>query len=180
MFEDKILLWKLKKGNADVLAQIYHKYKDNMLGLAISLCQDKSLAEDVVHDTFVSFAEIAGQLHLRSSLKSYLSTCVANKLRKIYSSKHSQTEPMDNIDMPDRKAITPDEKLAANEQKTCIHNALGQLHHSQREVIILHLSEGMRFKDIAKLDGVSINTVQSRYRYGLAKLKTLLESEVIL
>jgi len=36
----------------------------------------------------------------------------------------------------------------------------------------------MKFKAIAELQGVSINTVQSRYRYGLDKLRSILNSEV--
>jgi DNA-directed RNA polymerase specialized sigma24 family protein len=36
----------------------------------------------------------------------------------------------------------------------------------------------MKFRAIAKSQNVSINTVQSRYRYGLDKLRSLLNSEV--
>lgn len=35
----------------------------------------------------------------------------------------------------------------------------------------------MKFKEIAKLQNVSINTVQGRYRYGLTKLRTILDGE---
>jgi RNA polymerase sigma-70 factor (ECF subfamily) len=53
-----------------------------------------------------------------------------------------------------------------------------QLPCEQREVIILHLQSGMRFRAIADSQGVSINTIQSRYRYGLDKLRSLLDFEV--
>jgi len=55
---------------------------------------------------------------------------------------------------------------------------MAQLPYEQREVIILHLMSDMRFRAIAGTQGVSISTVQSRYRYGLNKLRTLLDSEV--
>ncbi|MHC4692661.1 MAG: sigma factor-like helix-turn-helix DNA-binding protein, partial [Planctomycetota bacterium] len=48
----------------------------------------------------------------------------------------------------------------------------------QREVIILHLQGGMMFSHIARLQGISVNTIRSRYRYGLDKLRSLLNSEV--
>jgi len=48
----------------------------------------------------------------------------------------------------------------------------------QREVVILRLTAGMKFQDIAKLQQVSTNTVQGRYRYGLSRLRTLLNGEV--
>ena len=49
-----------------------------------------------------------------------------------------------------------------------------------REVVVLRLCSGMRFQAIARMQGVSINTVQGRYRYGLDKLKTLLNGKLSL
>jgi RNA polymerase sigma-70 factor (ECF subfamily) len=59
-----------------------------------------------------------------------------------------------------------------------IEQAMVQLPYEQREAIILHLQSGMRFRAIAAIQGVSINTIQSRYRYGLDKLRSLLNIEV--
>jgi len=64
-----------------------------------------------------------------------------------------------------------------SEQLRQLNDALDQLPEQQREVIILHLQGGMKFKAIAELQGVSINTVQSRCRYGLDKLRSILDSE---
>jgi RNA polymerase sigma-70 factor (ECF subfamily) len=58
-----------------------------------------------------------------------------------------------------------------------LSQALGQLPYEQREVLLLHLHSGMRFKAIAKQQNVSINTAQGRYRYAMDKLRTLLNSE---
>lgn len=44
--------------------------------------------------------------------------------------------------------------------------------------MLLHLYSGMKFKAIAKLCRESVNTVKGRYRYGLEKLRSLLNSEV--
>lgn len=52
--------------------------------------------------------------------------------------------------------------------------ALAELPVEQREVITLHLHAEMTFREIALQLGHSINTVQSRYRYGIEKLRTLL------
>ena len=55
---------------------------------------------------------------------------------------------------------------------------MAQIPYEQREVIILHLRTGMKFQQIAKLQDISINTVKGRYRYGLDKLRTILNGEV--
>ena len=84
MVEDKLLIWKFKCGNRDALGRIYGKYKNYLLKLAIVLANDTNAAEDVVHDVFVSLARRNGELSLRSSLKSYLNSCVVNRVRDIY------------------------------------------------------------------------------------------------
>ena len=71
MLEDKLLIWKLKYGSRDALCRIYQKYRNDLFALAVALSNDKALAEDIVHDVFVSFARLAGKLQLRGSLKSY-------------------------------------------------------------------------------------------------------------
>ena len=43
---------------------------------------------------------------------------------------------------------------------------------------LVHLHHEMRFKEIAEALGISINTVQSRYRYGLDKLRLIMNSMV--
>jgi RNA polymerase sigma factor (sigma-70 family) len=178
MLEDKLLVWKLKKGNPDALGRIYRKYKDNLLALALSLSHDRSIAEDVVHDAFVSFAEQVTKLQLRGSLKSYLSSCVANRIRGLYRDKPNEVVSLLGHDMPGPHTGQPEIQVISNEQHKSIEKALGQLPYPQRAVVILHLQEGKRFKAIADLQDIPINTVQSRYRYGLDKLRTLLNGKV--
>ncbi len=83
---------------------------------------------------------------------------------------HAENIGLD-CDGPERMAISA-------EQSQRIEMALSELPYQQQEVIILHFQSGMRFKAIAESRGVSINTIQSRYRYGLDKLRSLLNSEV--
>jgi DNA-directed RNA polymerase specialized sigma24 family protein len=54
---------------------------------------------------------------------------------------------------------------------------MSKLPYEQREAVVLHLKGGMKFKELAKLQGVSISTIHGRYRYGLYKLRSLLNSE---
>ena len=58
-----------------------------------------------------------------------------------------------------------------------IDMAMAQLSYAQREVILLRVQSDMTFKAIAHMQDVSINTVQSRYRYGLDRLRQLLNVE---
>jgi RNA polymerase sigma-70 factor (ECF subfamily) len=178
MLEDKLLVWDLKRGKSDALRRIYEKYKNELLALAVTLSSDKALAEDVVHDVFVSFAEAAGKLNLRTSLRSYLLACIANRIRNLGRAKHQKTAQLDERIAVGSGSDGPVHSAISAEQWQRISQALAELPYQQREVIILHLQAGMNFRTIAKTQGVSINTTQARYRYGLDGLRSLLNSEV--
>jgi RNA polymerase sigma factor (sigma-70 family) len=177
MLEDKLLVWKLKYGNQDALRRIYEKYKNDLLALAIALSNDKSIAEDAVHDVFVSFARSAEKLQLRGSLKSYLSTCIANRVRDLNRTETQQTIQLYEVELS-TDLNRPEQLAVSAEESKRIRYAMAQLPYEQREVIILHLQGGMTFRAIARSLDVSINTAQSRYRYGLDKLESVLDGEI--
>lgn len=178
MLEDKLLLWKFKRGSSEALERIYDKYETYLITVATALLNNTHSAEDVLHDFFISFVKSADQIKLNGNLKAYLATCVANlALNRI---KRRQLEPMalDDSD-PIASAVLGPDLLAIQEEETAILNqAMLLLPYEQREVIVLHLQGNMKFTQIAKLRSTSVNTIRSRYRYGLDKLRSLLNSEV--
>ncbi len=177
ILQDKLLLWRVKRGDADALRQVYERYKVDLLGLAVTLTRDPARGADVVHDVFVSFVRFAPQLKLRTSLRSYLLTSVANRVRTLGRTKSNGALP--TAELPGRIAMPgPDQAAMENERATLIEQAMQQLPDDQREAIILHLQADMKFREIAISQNVSINTVRSRYRYGLDRLRSLLNGKV--
>jgi len=179
MLEDKLLIWKFNRGNRDVLRSIYEKYKDDLVTLAAALLVDVSSAEDAVHDVFVSFIKSAEKFRLTGSLKGYLATCVANNARN--TNKAGQRHG--SIGLDEAAPIVsdsnrPEFSVIFGEELRQLSWALAQLPYQQREVLILHVYSGMKFKAIAGQQGVSINTAQGRYRYAVDKLRSLLNGEV--
>ncbi|HIJ67357.1 MAG TPA: sigma-70 family RNA polymerase sigma factor [Planctomycetes bacterium] len=179
MIEDKLLILRFKHGSRRALARIYEKYEGYLLTLATALLNDVNSAEDIVHDFFVSFAQSADSLKLEGSLKGYLATCVANRTRDSIRIKKRQPDALDESIQIRSNAKGPELAAICNEELQLLNSALSRLPYEQREVLILHLRGDMKFIQIAKSQNVSINTVQSRYRYGLDKLRTLLDGEVL-
>jgi RNA polymerase sigma-70 factor (ECF subfamily) len=71
----------------------------------------------------------------------------------------------------------PVKQLIDSEQRARVFGALAKLPLEQREVVALRLQGEMTFRQIARFQGESINTTQSRYRYGIEKLRLLLKKE---
>ena len=118
MLEDERLKWQFRRGSKEALARIYEKYLDLMLTLAMGLLNDKSAAQDVVHDVFVSFAKSACNFRLRGSLSGYLATSVVNRVRDHKRRLRRQTETQDFASpphpfSPTRWSFSPRRRLAS-------------------------------------------------------------------
>ncbi len=178
MLEDKLLVLRCKGGSRDAMRAIYQKYKDYLLTMAKALLNEKTAAEDIVHDVFVSFARSIDGFELKRSLKGYLSVCVCNLARDRYRARKRKTEKLASYTPAGSDIPAPDQRLIEAEQAIRTRKALDQLPYDQREAIVLHIKAGLKFRQIADLQKVSISTVHGRYRYGLDKLRTILNSEV--
>ena len=179
VLEDTLLVWKCKHGSKDALRHIYEKYRDDLLRIAAGLLNDTGAAEDIVHDVFVVFVRSAKQFQLTGSLKGYLARCVGNRARNVnLSSRRRQTLRMEDVEPIASDFKRPDQWIIFSEEFTKLSYAMTELPYEQREAVILRIHGGMKFREIAKLQDVSGKTAQSRFRYGLNKLRSILSSEV--
>ena len=178
MLEDKVLVWKLNRGSKDAFCRIYEKYRDDLLRIAAGLLNQRTTAEDVVQDVFTDFIRLAGKFELTGSLKGYLAVCVANRARNVIRSQNRQrTVNLDEAEPIISNFKRPDQWIIYDEEFSRLSNAMAQLPYEQREAVILHIQGSMKFRDIAKMQETSTKTAQSRYHYGITKLRTILNGE---
>jgi len=179
MLKDKVLIRRFQGGDRQAFCQLYEKYVNFLLSLAMNLLSDANASEEVVQDVFVTFIRNSQTFSLNGSLKHYLATCVANRARDVYrQQQRHRNVPLaegNNISSSDRNPL---ELMMHEEELEKVRLAVKHLSYEQRETLLLRLQGKIKFKDIARLQQVSIKTVQSRYRYGIDKLRTLLNEEV--
>jgi len=178
--EDKLLIWKFKRGSRDALRRIYDKHHGRLLKLAVVLTGNVDTAEDVVQEVFVNFAQAADRFGLAGSLKSYLITstlnCVRNQRRD---SKRRRLQSLDKAEHVPSMTKRPDQWAILSERLERLSCTMASLPYEQREAITLRMEANMTFRQIAGLQKTSVSTVNARYRYGIEKLRSLLNSEVI-
>jgi RNA polymerase sigma-70 factor (ECF subfamily) len=179
MLEDKLLLRRFKNGSTDAMQSIYRKYENYLLTLAITLTGSIDMAEDIVHSVFCTFIENRRKIKLKGNMKSYLATCTANLARdKMRASKRNSAR-INSAEFAEPQSIGPEQRVIWTEESRLLSIALNQLPFEQREVVVMHLRGGIKFREIANLQDVSIDTIKSRYRYGLDKLRSILNDEMI-
>ena len=178
MIEDKLLIFRCKQGCLAAFRRIYEKYEVDLRTLAANLLDDRTAAEDVVHDVFISLLGVVDRFELRSSLAGYLKTCVANKARDYLRKKRPQSIEINAAGPAPPDDNGPVQWVIQTELTRQLDTAMSRLPYEQKEAVVLYVHGRMKFKTIAKLQNVSIKTAHTRYRDGLEKLRSMLNSEL--
>jgi len=172
MESDQELIELANKGDPDAFERLYCRYRDWVYRLAWRFTGNGPDALDVLQETFTYLLGKFPGFELTSSMTTFLYPAVRHISITICSKKNRITSDEDMLN----------ELAAAKSEETKLFRSelvavLAILPDEQREVLLLRLYSGLRFKAIAETQGVSINTVQGRYRYGLDKLRSFLNSE---
>jgi len=179
MLEDRRLLWRLKRGDRDALRLIYEKYEGDLLTLAGNLLRDPGTAQDVVQDVFLGLVRSAPRLRLRRTLRAYLATAVANRARDHYRRQaRERFVPLDDAGPVPAGSDGPVQMVIRSDEMQRLRAAVEELPYEQREVLMLRVHAGLKFREIAEHQGVSLKTAISRHQYGLDKLRSMLNGEV--
>lgn len=158
----------------EALAYLYDRYGTRLYGYALALLSNAPDAEDVVQEVF---AKLHAQLNKGRSpddAVKYLFRSTRNeaysKLRRRWLFARTVARGVDVSLLSAREERPPGEGEA-------LGAALRELPVKQREVVVLRIYESMTFEEIASMLRISANTAGSRYRYGLAKLRHILNRE---
>ena len=172
------LLAAMASGDRKAFESIYLAHKDDLLTVLVWLFGDRSMAEDILHDVFVSLVRRAKLVRLRGTLRNYLITSCVNRAHNlVHRRKRGESIARDTMRLQSTSLNNPAYVAAKNEEYERVVTALAALPEEQREVVTLRSKGKLTFREIAELLAISINTAQSRYRYALSSLKTILVSD---
>jgi RNA polymerase sigma-70 factor (ECF subfamily) len=173
MTDDKALMGRLKRGDQTALESIYVKYRPRLIAAACSYHVDSHQAEDILHDVFLSFTHRSEEFEINHSLYGYLRTGIVNGIRDIIRRRSRQEKALVRNAIPVGIASCPEERVMQSEQTRHAEDLLGLLPDCQREVVCMRIQQGLKFREIAHLQGVSSSTARGRYRYGISRLQAL-------
>lgn len=179
MLNDRVLIWRLRRADVDALRELYDKHKADLLKVAIILMGDVSAAEDVVQDVFLKLAQSYDRIRIRGNVRNYLITCLVNRTRTLRrQARHGHGPSLESATVQLCPYFRPEQWAVLNEQMQQLAEAMRELSPEQREVVTLRFGAGLGFRQIARIQNTSINTAQGRYRYGIEKLRSVLDGEV--
>jgi len=168
---------KVSKGRMK-LEELYDRYGERLhhyLTIKLASAED---AEDILQEVFLRLARYSIRWKLIKNEEPYVFRVARNEANRFLKRKHQNQINPENAPALARvinESLVTDSPDPSDKESLSL--ALAKLPEEQREVVVLKFFEELSLKEIAAACGLSPNTVASRYRYGLSKLKSLLEAK---
>lgn len=181
----------IQNGNKKYLQDIAEKYYDDIFRFCAFQTGSREDACDMAQETFLRFIRYV-ENYRHGNLKGYLLTVAANVCRDFLAKRAREAAltvaqdatgkgdlpegyPEEAADLADMR--TPERQAFDRDRSERLSAALSGLPQMQREAVVLYYISELKYREIAKLTGVSIPTVKSRVRQGVQKLQAALCKE---
>ncbi len=148
------------------VAGVYAESGPRLYRYALMILADRRDAEDVLQQVFAAVLS-KRTLPAIDDAGAYFRTAVRNTAYSLLRQRRTARSVEEMILEPVVPGCSPAEQAA-------LEQALRALPPEQREIVHLHVYEGMTFQEVADATGESINTVAARYRYALDKMRKMI------
>jgi|SRR5690606_6553389 len=159
------LVSRLKEGEHKAFEEIYHIYKDRLIGNLLNILKSHELVEELVQDLFLNVWNKREEIDLNKSFKSYLFKIAANMakntIRRAYYDKRMRSRL---LPLEERIYLHIEEGLLSEENKQLLERLLEKLPPKRRAIFTLCKIEGMSYKEVSEQLNISENTVNDHIR----------------
>jgi len=185
---DEILMVRYQRGERKAFVELVRRHNRPIYNFVLRQLRVPSVAEDVTQDVFMRLVQNAAEFKHEARFLTWLYTIARNlcidQLRKLSHRRHASLDqpqaeqsdaPLlgDTVADPNPQASAERGALSA-QVRSSIVKAVDSLPDDQREVFLLREVANLPFREIAEITGVGENTVKSRMRYALDRLKEAL------
>ncbi len=163
---------KAAEGDTEALAELYEQTKGAVYGFALSILKNTHDAEDVLQDTYVRIYHYAHTYKASGNPMAWMLEITKN-LAYMLLRKKNREEPASD-DEPEH--FFSEDFSHDTAEKLSVTEAMLKLSDSERQIITLHAVTGLKHREIARLLGMPLPTVLSKYNRSIKKLKNMLEA----
>ncbi|RZL15671.1 MAG: RNA polymerase sigma-70 factor [Pedobacter sp.] len=155
---------------------IFKQHYAMLCARAWRFVQDKDIAEDIVQDVFYNLWKKRDELHIHTSIASYLHATTVNFALN-YLKKRQSGSNRDNFFQSEtyRETNSTEDYIFAKETNREIDLALSKLPEACRAVFVLSRFENLSYKAIALQLNISVKTVENQ----IGKALKIMRSELM-
>ena len=174
---DEELMLAYGAGDVTAFQQLYARHRVPLFRHLQRQLRDAALAEEFFQDTWQRVVSARGRYRPEAKFATWLYQIASNRATDHWRAKSHRPDPPANADeiterQPDHD--TPERRLSAFEERRRLQLALEELPPEQREAVLLRLEQELSLEEIGEITGVGRETVKSRLRYAMDKLRARL------
>jgi RNA polymerase sigma-70 factor (ECF subfamily) len=159
---------------SDIIDQLFSQYYNEALLYTISLCRNRTVAEDIVSDAFYKALTLADD-SIRD-FKPWLLTVCRNEFISACRKSSRFTGEEIPEDLPDdREEVI--EGIIRREEYRSLYRAIGLLPDAQKEVVTLFYFSGLPIRSISDITGKSETNIKVLLCRARDKLRTVMEED---
>jgi RNA polymerase sigma-70 factor (ECF subfamily) len=186
---DEALMLRYQGGDVRSFEILLTRHRKPVFNFILRYVRSRELAEDLLQETFLRVIKGAENYQRKAKFTTWLYTiarnlCVDQSRRAKHRKAQSLDAPLSRgdaensgtlLDVVSGDELATDRKAVSTQLHATLHRAIDTLSDDQREVFLMREFLDMPFKQIADVVGVPENTVKSRMRYALEKLRLELD-----
>jgi len=171
---DEALMQAWCAGDASAFPPLYARHRTALYRFLMRHLRDASLTDELFQDVWQKV--IAARMGWRpdAAFRTWLLRIAHNRLTDHWRALKYRPPAPDDADeraarVPD--PATPERSLSEFEQRRQLQRAIESLPDEQRTVVVLRLEQELSLEEIAEITGTGRETVKSRLRYAMDKLR---------
>ena len=182
---DEALLAAYAAGDARAFAELYERHERPVYRYFLRQGATPAQADDLLQDTWLAVVRNAGHFEPRAKFSTWLYTIARNKMVDHWRGRDDAVSLDEAANDPDcdapleidaGEAHRPDVQAMSRAQARAFVDAVEQLPPAQKEAFLLQAEGGLSLEDIAAATNSGHETVKSRLRYAMTKLRTAMEA----
>ncbi len=168
-YDDEQLVRLLTENDETAFSEIYGRYWKPLYVSVQNILHDTDPAQDIVQEVFISLWQRRDTVQVEN-LKSYLFQAVRFQVFKYIRADKAQAHFYDRLASVSRE-IEQQDPILHKEMQAIILNMISTLPEDQREIFVLHRTEGLTYSQIAERKNISIKTVEKKMSLALRHLR---------
>ena len=170
------LLDRLKSGEPAAIGEVYDRHHAAVRGFARRLVGDETVAEDLVHEVFLSLPRAAQRFRGNASIRTFLISIAVNHARHHVRAATRRRAAMERLARePERAGSDPEHDARRRELAEALTAALDSLSVDHRVAFILCEVEERTSSEAAEIVGAPEGTIRTRLFHAKKKLRAALE-----
>jgi RNA polymerase sigma-70 factor (ECF subfamily) len=171
------LVASIAAGDRSAFEALYRATSARLFGICVRVLSDRTEAEDVLQDAFVTVWHRASQYDAeRAGAAAWLSTIVRNNaIDRLRARPPLARAPIELVEAMADPAEAPDRAAESSAERTRLERCLEQLDERRRRLIRTAFFDGATYDELAARTGAPLGSVKSWIRRGLMQLKACLE-----